>query len=344
MSVNIKDIAAAAGVSTATVSRAINNPEKVKKPTREKIESFIKKMRYRPNYLARSLKRRRTDSVGILASFSMNPYLSEIIEAVELVLIKNDVYSYFCNCEFDINLERKYAHALVSRNIDALIVIEAASFNREDNYFITNSFDCPVILVNQHTRPYGGSYITRVDQATGIAEVLDYVLAEKLFPFLFFLGTGTYSFSLKEQLFYAWKKKHGIPDRDAGIYWPRGGISPNDESIIWYTYNNMAKEILRSPSRPRFIFAGNDLIAMGVLTAAKELGIRVPEELAVVGVDNTLFSRISSPPLSTVDLRMKEIGTLAAELYLRIRNGGGADIPREQVIPSRFRVRQSTPS
>jgi LacI family transcriptional regulator len=344
MSATIKDIAAAAGVSTATVSRAINKPEQVKKPTREKIQKLIKKMDYRPNYLARGLKKQRTDSVGILASFTVNPYLSEIIEAVELVLIKNDIYSYFCNSEFDINLEKKYARALLSRNIDALIVIEASNFNRPDNYFIKHSFDCPVILINQHTRPYGNNYIMRVDQGPGILEVLDYVLDRRLFPFLLFLGTGTYSFNLKEQLFYAWKKKHGIPDRDAGIYWPPGGISTNDESIIWYTYNNMAKEVLCSPARPRFIFAGNDLIATGVLTAAKELGIRVPEELAVAGVDNTLFSRISSPPLSTVDLRMREIGTMAAELYLRIRNHGAGDIPKVQTIPSRFCARQSTPA
>jgi LacI family transcriptional regulator len=341
MSANIKDIAAAAGVSTATVSRTINNPEKVKKRTWEKIETLIKEMDYRPNYLARGLKKQRTDSVGILAAFSMNPYLSEIIEAVELVLIKNGIFSYFCNCEFDIDLEKKYARALCSRNIDALIVIEASSFNRPDNYFITHGFDCPVILINQHTRPYGNTYIARVDQAPGIAEALDYVLAGGLFPFLLFLGTNSYSFNLKEQLFKAWKEKHGIPDRNAGIYRPHSGISTNDESIVWYTYSNMAKEILRSPSRPRFIFASNDLIAMGVLTAAKDLGIRVPEELAVAGVDNTLFSRISSPPLSTVDLRMREIGTLAAELYLRIRNRED-DIPRVQTIPSRFCLRQST--
>jgi DNA-binding LacI/PurR family transcriptional regulator len=342
MSATIKDIAAAADVSTATVSRTINNPEKVKKATREKIESLVRELEYRPNYLARSLKKRRTDSVGILASFSMNTYLSEILEAVELVLIKNGIFSYVCNCEFDLDLEKKYARALIGRNIDALIVIEAASFNRPDNYFITHTFDFPVILINQHTRPYGSAYVARVDQAPGIMEALDYVFARNLFPFLLFLGTDTYSFRLKEELFTAWKKEHNIPDRDAGIYWPQGGISSNDESIIWYTYGNMAKEILRSPSRPRFIFAGNDLIAMGVLAAAKELDIGVPDELAVVGVDNTLFSRISFPPLSTVDLRMREVGALAAELYLRIRNRD-PDIPRVQTIPSRFHERRSTP-
>jgi LacI family transcriptional regulator len=344
MSTSIKDIAGAAGVSTATVSRAINNPELVREPTRKKIESLIKKMEYRPNYLARGLKKQRTDSVGIIGSFSMNPYLSEITEAIELVLIKNDIYSYFCNCEFNIDLEKKYTRALLSRNIDALIVIEASSFNREDNFFVNHKFDCPVILINQHTQPYGGNYIMRVDQAPGIKDVFEYVFNRKLFPFLLLLGNDTYSFNLKEQLFHAWKKEHGIPDRSAGIYRIRSSISPNDEATIWYTYNKMAKKILLSPSRPCFIFTGNDLIATGVLAAARELGIQIPDELAVVGVDNTLFSRISSPPLSTVDLRMKEIGTMAAELYLRIRNHGDEDIPKVQTIPSRFCARRSTPA
>jgi LacI family transcriptional regulator len=94
MSVKIKDIAKLAGVSTATVSRVINNSEKVRPDTRQRVESAISKSNYKPNYFARGLNNGFTDSVGILASHTINPYFTEIVNAIEQVLSQNGVYIY----------------------------------------------------------------------------------------------------------------------------------------------------------------------------------------------------------------------------------------------------------
>ncbi|GHT95641.1 ribose operon repressor [Spirochaetia bacterium] len=337
----IEDIARLAGVSTATVSRAINSPEKVSPATRQKVESVISAHGYTPNYFARGLMKHRTDSVGVLTSYHTNPYYTEIIDTIVRAFTQNGTYLYLCNCEHDIELERKYTEELLRRNIDALIVVETPSLNTSENNFLYRQFDCPVILINQHLEPYGDAYIIRCDQEPGIQEVFAYVQQHRLFPFVLFFGVdNSYSFRLKEELFRKWKDQSGLSDRDVRLYRSEKLVDTNDENTVWYT-SEILKELFAAPSRPRSIFTGNELMAMGALTAARELSIPVPQELAVIGIDNTILSRISSPPLSTVDLRMRDIGNMAVELYLDIKNNGEKVHAKVQSIPSRLCFRKS---
>jgi LacI family transcriptional regulator len=343
MNFRIEDIAREAGVSTATVSRTINMPGKVKAATRRKVELVIKRLGYAPNYFAQSLMKQHSGSVGLLSSYNMNPYIIEMIDAIECTLSQQGIYVYLCNCEDNRELEAKYAQEMIHRNIDALIVLETPSLNRPDNYFLNNEFRCPVIIANQHTEPFGNHYIVRSDQAPGINEVFAYAEEHDLFPFTHIISSSNaYSYALKEQLFNKWKAKRGLSGKEARLVRPASLQSANTEGTVWRTCEAVG-EMLDAPNRPRFIFAGNDLMAMGVMAAAAKLGLRVPEDLAVAGVDNTLLSRISAPPLSTVDLRMRDVGTMAAELYLSIRYEPEQEYPRLQPIPSRFLLRASTP-
>jgi DNA-binding LacI/PurR family transcriptional regulator len=344
MANRIEDIARAAGVSTATVSRAINSPDKVRPKTRQKVEAVISRMGYRPNYFAQALMKGHTDSVGILTSSYTNPYHVEIIDTIGQALSRNGVYIYLCNCGDSPELEKEYTQELIRRNIDALIVIETPSVNSigkaDGNYFVNTQFDCPVILINQHVKPYGDNYVIRCDQKPGIMEVLNQVQQQGLFPFLLFIcSDDNYSYIYKKELFKKWKQKNRFSDNEVGIYTSKELFDANNEETVWRTCEEI-KSILVS-SRPRSILAGNDLMAVGILTAARELSIRLPEELALVGVDNTFLSRISAPPFSTIDLRMRDVGLAAAELYLELKKNPGKDQPKIQAIPSRLYFRST---
>jgi LacI family transcriptional regulator len=345
MSSKISDIAKLAGVSTATVSRVINNTGKVTIKTRQKVETVVKQLGYKPNYFAQVLMRKHTDSVGLLVTSYTNPYHTETIDTIGQVLSQNGIYIYICNCKDSFELEKEYTQELIRRNIDALIVFETPSIstinNGCGNYFLNTQFDCPVILINQHIKPYGDNYIIRCDQKPGIMEVLNRVQARQLFPFLFFTfyTEDGYSYLYKEKLINAWKRKNRLSDQDAGICKIRNLPSANNVEAVWQT-REVAKKVLRS-IRPRSIFASNDLMATGVLAAARELSIRVPEELSLVGVDNTYLSRISTPTLSSIDLRMKDVGTMAAELYLNLKRNPEKEQPKIHVIPSRLFSRAS---
>ena len=140
---------------------------------------------------------------------------------------------------------------------------------------------------------------------------------------------------LKERLFNKWRRKNGLAEKHARHIKLANLFEPNNEKSVWNSYE-AARELLSSGSRPRSILAGNDLMALGVLTAAHELGITVPGSLSIAGVDNTFISRISFPALSTIDLRMGEIGSAAAELYRRVKRGPEGNHKKPLAIPSLF--------
>ena len=335
MGKTLEDIARLAGVNPSTVSRTINNPEKVKLKTRQKIEAIIDKMGYRPNYFAQGLVKGQTDSVGLLTSIHANPYFIEIIETIEHLLAADGCYMYLCNCENNIDLEKKYLDELMRRNIDGLFVIETPSLNTGQNFYNKSSFGCPVILINQHIKPYGDNYIIRCDQKPGIEKLFDEIKQRKLFPFILLIpAEKSYSYLLKEKLFENWKKKNHITQNQAQCIRVENLLEPNTEKSVWNSYE-AAKDIL-SRYHPKSILVGNDFMALGVLSAAYEIGIAVPGELSIAGVDNNIFSRISMPALSTIDLRMIEIGTRAAELYRAIKKAPKEQHKQIQVVPSLF--------
>ena len=111
-------------------------------------------------------------------------------------------------------------------------------------------------------------------------------------------------------------------------------LEPNNEKSVWNSFE--AAKDLFSRFSPRSVLAGNDLMALGVLAAARDTGIAVPKDLSVAGVDNTLMARISMPPLSSIDLRMTEIGTGAAELYRAVKEGSLVTHDKAQTLPSLF--------
>lgn len=340
MGSTIEDIAKAAGVSTATVSRAINEPDRVRPETRKKIEEVILAEGYKPNIFARGLMKSSTDSVGILVSYITNPYITSMINAAESTLAKNGTYIYLCNCNGNKQLERKYAEELLRRNVDALIVAETPSLNSADNFFLSIDAACPLILINEHVAAADRHFIVRCDQVSGFNEALNLFMSRGSLPIaLLSSNDSSYSFALKESLFAQFREKHGLSAREAVVYHIG---DTNDESIVGRTAERTL-ELLSGPDRPRAILAGNDLIALGVLEAARELGVKIPDDLAVIGVDNTFLSRISFPPLSAIDLRAEVVGRMAAELYLRLR-AGRAEVSKPfcETISSFLCLRSST--
>jgi DNA-binding LacI/PurR family transcriptional regulator len=337
----LEDVAKLAGVHPSTVSRAISRPEKVKPETRRKIESIINELGYKPDYFARGLMNGQTDSVGIITSLHTNPYFLEILDSIEHQLSPDGTYIFLCNCEQSADLEEKYIDELVRRKIDALFAVETPSLNTTHNLYINRSFDFPVILINQHTKPFGENYIVNCDQRPGLLAIFDYVKKHDLLPFLLFVPfEKTYSYMIKETLFKKWRRENNLSEKDARIVKLPGRFEVNNEESVWNSHEAV-KEFLLSSARPRAILAGNDLMAEGVLTAARKLAIRVPEDLAVAGVDNTFLSRISMPSLSTIDLRMRDVGTLAARLYQKIKKAPKENHAKIHVLPSRLCLRES---
>lgn len=340
MSVNIEDIAKAAGVSTATVSRVLNSPGIVSETTRKRVEEAIELHGYKPSIFARGLMSSRTGSVGILTSYITNPYMTSIIDSIESTLARNDTFIYLCNCKSDIELEHEYTDELLRRKVDALIVLETPSFNGEHDYFLGLRAECPVILVNEHVSSDSPHHIVRCAQEPGLLEALQHFLSNELLPIALLLGdVGSYSFALKKRLFTEFRDANGLSEADSPCFLLG---EANVEGIVERAAR-FAAALLQKDRPPRAILAGNDLIGVGVLQGALGAGLRVPQDLAIISVDNTILSRISVPMLSSVDLRTEDIGRIAAELYLRIRAGySSGQAPARETISSFLVLRATT--
>jgi LacI family transcriptional regulator len=342
MGTTIEDIAKAAGVSSATVSRVLNNPEIVRPDTIARVTAVIEAYKYKPNIFARGLMRSRTDSVGIIVPNISNPYFMAMVENIESILARNGTHIYLCNSQVDDRAETSYLQELIRRNVDAIILIEPSRFNRADNYFLGYDAPCPLILVNEHVSQETKHHIVRCDQAPGLLQALEHFVTRDAFPMaLVNSASDSYSFVLKDMLLRQFGRDRGLSEEDTLSYHLEG--DPDHEEIV-FAAAKFCAGIVQGPRRPRALLAGNELIGVGLLQGALSCGIRVPEELEIIGVDNTILSRIGPRQLSTVDLRPKDVGNAVADLYLQIRGAGQDALPPARVRLDSLLILRSTTS
>jgi LacI family transcriptional regulator len=339
MSVTIDHIAKAAGVSTATVSRVINKNYPVSARAKKRVEDAIARLRYSPNVFARGLMKARTDSVGIIVPFISNPYHTEIVNAIENVLSKQGIFIYLCCSYADPDLEMEYVERLISRNVDALIIVEGGFMNKGENLLDSQDIRQPVIFVNEHVSLSTRHHIVRCAQEPGLSQAFDHMHGLEKRRILLLRGEGGYSFDLKELLFKRFRKDNDLdPERNPIIR-----MRQADEPRVVHDAAHCIRTLLKGRKAPRAVLAGNDLIAIGVLQGALEAGVKIPADLAIIGVDNTIVSQISRPQVSTVDLRMHELGRMAAKAYLELREKGfKAESPIRHTLESRLIHRETS--
>ncbi len=339
MSKTISDVAKSAGVSTATVSRVINNDgHPVNVRTKRMVEEAIRRLGYKPSFFARGLMRATTDSVGVIVPFLSNPYHTEIVNAIVDVLARNEISVYLC-CTYDKpKLEKDYIESLMVRRVDAFIVVEGPSVNFRRDQYVGLGPRPQVILVNEHVALDSPHHIVRCAQEPGLLEALGRFLETGRSRIALLRGGSVYSFELKERLFKRFIGDNGLKESDNPVFRVR---RPNDPATV-HEAAELIGELLRRRNGPQAVLAGNDLIAMGAVQGALAAGARVPEDLAIISVDNTIIAEVARPRLSSVDLRMKKLGHLAAHTYLELRkNGLGVGNPIRRSIDAKLVVRQT---
>ena len=345
MNPRIEDVARAAGVSIATVSRVMNNDaHAVRAATRRRVEEAVRKLHYRPNIFARGLMKGTTNSVGVIVPFLSNPYHTEIVDAVVEALVRHDVFVYLCCSYARTELEQEYVRSLGHRRVDALIVVESPSFNSRprpgrgpglDAYALPGQ---PTILVNEHLATEVSHHIVRCAQEPGILQALDRFRSRGRRRVALFRGGASYSFDLKERLFERFRRDGGLSASENPVVRIRNA---NDPRAVHDSAVHIG-ELLRGAYPPTAVLASNDLIALGVVQGALAAGARVPDDLAIISVDNTIVSQFSRPPLSAVDLRPTTVGQAAARVYLDLRaHGFHSAAPIRRTIDAQLIIRES---
>lgn len=315
MSSTINDVAREAGVSITTVSRVVNNNYPVKQETRQKIEKAIEKLNYKPNAMARSLITKKTSMLGVVVPGITNLFFPTIVEAIE-EYAKTKGYSIsLCNTGGDPKAETEVVQKLVSRQVDGLVVIDPTIENLEKEYYEKIAKNVPIILVNGAPSGTKCNFIC-YDEEIGASEAFKYLLELGHKKIAFIRGHKSFSYDIKERMYLDMIKDHGL------TYTKILNVGKGNKIDVVESTENQVEKLLLQEERPTAIFACNDLMAVGVINACIKNGINIPEDMSVIGFDNTLLAQVTQPKLTSVDQNMKQIGHRAAlELLDTIENG-----------------------
>lgn len=310
MAASIKDVAREAGVSIATVSRVLNDIDVVNEETKKKVLEAIKKLEYRPNIVARSLKTQRTRTVGILIPDISSQFYPEIVRGAEDVA---NIYGYnvmLCNSDFDIDKEKEYLRVLKEKMVDGVLYMSSSL--EKDILNLINELDVKTVLVETDDEDGNLPSVT-IDNVKATYEATKYLI-EKDIKDIAFIGVS------KEDN-NAWKKRFtGYKNALA-----ESNIEFKEELTYFHNlkvetgYNGIV-EILNRGLNPKAVVCATDEIAIGVINALRDKGMRVPEDVSVVGFNDIDLARAFYPKLTTIHQPMYDMGSVAMRMLIKLIN------------------------
>jgi len=337
----LNQVAAETGVTAMTVSRVVNGTGYVSEETREKVLRAVKKLNYRRNGLARSLKRQRTETVGLVLGDISNPYSTELANAVRGTLAARGYNLFICISEQSAKEDIAALDSLVDHNVDGIVV--ATRSNTEGDKELVNR-GMPVVVVGRDFH-HNSVDCVAADNLTGGFEATRHLidLGHKRIGFIG--AEFSYKSNLKRlQGYLRALKTHGIEVDERLVTGRKEAVA----EVPGYSTEKMGyegmKRLLSLPNPPTAVFARNDFTAVGAMTAIKEAGLSIPKDIAIVGYDDIPLAVHTSPVLTTVRQPMRLQGQLAAEMLLRRIGGLERESRIERILKCELIIRESTVS
>lgn len=315
--VTLNDVAALADVSAATVSRAINRPDLVKPALRARIAAAIAELGYVPNGTARALASRRTKALGAVVPTFSNTIFSETVSAFQNRLDDLGYAMFLTSTEYDSAREIRRVRTLVERGIDGLMLV---GYQHDVALYA---------LLRERRIPFVNTWATAEDSPypaigfdgrRGGEMVAEYLLSLGHRDFGIVMGDPTKSDRMQSRL-------QGIRDALG-----RAGVALRPEQIVFTSYaveavRHGCAELFARGQKPTAIIGGNDILALGSLFECQHRGMRVPEDVSIIGFGNANIAANTIPPLSTVRTPSAEIGRSAAEYLVALAEGEGGELP-----------------
>ena len=326
----IRDVAEAAGVSIGTISRALNEPERVKTATLAKITQAIKQLDYRVDTVAQSLRAGTTHAVALLVHDISNPIFIAAARAAQLVLNRANYLLVLASTDPSQHSDDTLIHMLAQRRMDGLI----AFVRREDDEAANaalRSFEGPIVLFDRQIDVVADVVLT--DHAEGMKRLTRHLL--ELGHRRIALITGA------PQLFPGRERRRGFVDafRAMGLEPPMRLV--RDDSLEMQYGLREASAFLHSDEPPTAIIAGGNQILEGVVEAVRSNGLSIPGDISIAGFDDSPLARLASPPVTVVRRDVAQMGTIAAEILVQRLKVGRLEKTRRVVLPTELVLRES---
>ena len=314
--VSIKDVAEAAGVSTATVSRVLSNGLHVRPEVRERVMAAVERLGYRPNLVARSLRAQQSNTIGLIVSDISNPFFTALSRAVEDTAYEQGFSVLLCNTDEDPEKEAIYLNLMRDTSVAGAIM---SPTRKTVANFAESNLPLPIVVVDR--------FISNGDVDTVLLDNVD--AAYRLITHLIERGyrriaalCSEMSTGLERQVGYEKAlRAHGLAPKSEYMKY----VPPKSEAGYAATL-----KMLDVAEPPDALFTINSLIAEGALQAIRERNLTIPDDIALVTFDDTTWSSLVQPPITLIAQPTYEIGKTAAELLIqRIADPGR---PTRQVI------------
>lgn len=327
---NINAVAKRAGVSASTVSRVISNKSYVKEKTRQRVLKAVEELNYIPNVLAKGLKMGTTNTIALMVPSIQNQIFPIVARGVEDMARKNGFTVILCNTDEDIAVEKDYINKLRNRWVDGFIV--SSMMPNSDHIYKLQEEGFPVVLTARYNDDRISAVVIDNYQAAYDAVCHLVKTGHKKIA----IALGRINLPIYQMRFDGYK--------DALEH---NGINLDEKLIINDTngdsgFYHSTINLLKTGIRPDAIFATSDPKAIVVVRAITDFGLKIPEDISVLGFDNIEMSSLMEPPLSTVSQPLYEIGELAAKKLIDMIRGNGPAVPTVDVMRTDLIIRKST--
>ncbi|MEM1115225.1 MAG: LacI family DNA-binding transcriptional regulator [Bacteroidota bacterium] len=335
----LKDVAQEAEVSIATVSAVVNDADWVSDGTRARVRTTIESMGYRPNRVARSLKTRRGDAVGVIVSDLTNPFFTEVVRGLQHGLRERGLSLLLADADHRFDLGGAQLDVLLDKQVDGLVVIGDSVPEAALAPHLRRAGRVPVVAI-ERTYDADGVHALVVDSERAGYEATRHLVARG------YSHVGHVTGPLDGP----GSTTHGRVPRLEG--WRRAlaeaGLAHDDRLVApgnWRIDGGhaAAAHLLALPEPPDALFCANDMMALGAMAAAREAGLSLPRDLAVVGFDDVPVAALVDPALTTMAMPKADLGRAAAALVRRLVEGGDDAGPALRSFPARLVIRASTP-
>lgn len=332
MATTIREVAALAGVSDATVSRVLNGSPSVTEKTRKHVLSVIEQTGYRPNLLGRNLRRMQTGNILVLLPSISNDFYSLIIRGIEDIARQQGYYALICSTYGKLKIESHYLSLLHNRLADGVIVLSSELESEQLQHL---SRQHPLVFCSEYRKGLGISAVS-VDNRSAGREAAEHLLSLGHRKIAFVGGTPDYLSSED--------RKKGFLDATK-----KAGITTPPEYLEKTTYSfgggmRVCDRLLGLSDPPTAIFAVSDSIAVGILRRITQKGLRAGRDLAVMGFDDTAIASVYSPTLTTITQPRRQLGRAAMELLLSRMEDSRQGQKKEilKLFPHQLIIREST--
>src|SRR5471030_1446676 len=329
----MKDVARLAGVSTSTVSHVINKNRFVSDAIADKVNAAVEQLNYAPSALARSLKLNQTRTIGMLLTASSNPFYAEVVRGVERSCYERGYSLILCNTDGDAERMNRSMETLLQKRVDGLLLM-CTENHRPSQDALSRYPSVPIVMMDW--APFGAANDVIQDNALlGGVMATDYLISQGYQRIACITGPLDKTTAVQRLDGYRQAMKMaGLP------------VLPGYEVMGDFEFSSglpAMEKLLSLPQRPQAVFASNDAMAVGVYQALYKEGLRVPQDIAVIGYDDIHLAQFMTPPLTTIHQPKDSLGELAIDALLHRLKEPGAE-PQVLVLTPELVVRGSVGS